>query len=320
MPVTVDGGLRFCGREVSRSELALIRELVRDFPRLNQTELARTICELLDWRRPNGGLKGRECFLFLDRLQQRGWLASLPQHRPARRAGPRVAACDASSDPQPAHTGSLSEYRPIQLQRIETAADRGLFQQYIQRYHYLGYRVPVGAQLRYFVRSSARSCLLACLLFTSAAWKMAPRDRYIGWTDGVRRARLPLLVNNSRFLILPWIRVPHLASHILSLAARQLPSDWLALYRVRPVLLETLVDAARYSGTCYRAANWIHVGITQGRGRMDRSGQALGRSPKQIFLYPLDRRWREQLCDGSAPDSPRGGDHESSRNFRSLVG
>lgn len=319
MPVTIDGGLRFCGRELSPDQLTLIRELVHDFPRLNQTELARTICELLDWRRPNGGLKSRECFQFLDQSQQRGWLA-LPQHRPSKPIGPRVVACDASSDPQPARTGSLSEYRPLQLQRIETAADRRLFQQYIHRYHYLGYRVPYGAQVRYFVRSPAHSCLLACLLFTSAAWKMAPRDRYIGWSARTRPTRLSLVVNNSRFLILPWIRVPYLASHILSLAARQLPSDWLALYGARPVLLETLVDAARYPGTCYRAANWIHVGITQGRGRMDRRGQALGRSPKQIFLYPLDRRWREQLCDGSAPDSPRGGDHEPSRNLRSLVG
>lgn len=309
MPVTVDGGLRFCGRPVSRSELALIRDLVHDFPRLHQTELARTICELLDWRRPNGGLKSHECFLFLEQLQQRGWLASLPQHRPAVPRGPRSTRCDSSSDPQPPLGGALADYRPLLLQPIETAADRRLFQQYIQRYHYLGYRVPYGAQLRYFIRSPARGCLLACLLFTSAAWKMAPRDRYIGWSDAARRARLPWLVNNSRFLILPWVRIPHLASHVLALAARQLPSDWLALYHVRPVLLETLVDR-RFSGACYRAANWIEVGLTQGRGRMDRSGQALGRAPKHIFLYPLDRHWREHLSELRAPR----GDHDSAAN------
>lgn len=310
MPVTIEGCLRFCGRVVGADELALIREVVRDFPRLNPTELARTICELLDWRRPNGGLKSRECFLFLDQLQQRGWLA-LPQRRPAK-PKPRLIACDSAADPQPLLAGSLSDHRPVVFQRLDSEADRRLFRQYVHRYHYLGYRVPYGAQLRYFVRSTAHSGVLACLLFTSAAWKMAPRDCYIGWSDATRATRLPLVVNNSRFLILPWIRVPHLASHILAAVARQLPSDWLARYGVRPVLLETLVDTTRYAGTCYRAANWIPVGITQGRGRMDRSGQALG-SPKRIFLYPLDRRWREQLCNHPAPPSLRGGNHAPGR-------
>ena len=135
---------------------------------------------------------------------------------------------------------------------------------------------------------------LAALLFTSAAWRMAPRDRWIGWSDRVRQSNLPLVVNHSRFLILPWIRIPHLASHILGRIARQLPADWQAHYGVEPVLLETLVDPARYRGVCYRAANWIEVGITQGRGRMDRSGCAQG-IPKQIFLYPLHRHWQQRL-------------------------
>jgi hypothetical protein len=178
---------------------------------------------------------------------------------------------------------------------IEDPADRHLFRQYVQRYHPLGYRVPYGAQLRYFVRSHKRpQDVLACLLFTSAAWRMAPRDTWIGWSDPARRTHLPLVVNNARFLILPWVEVPHLASHILALAARQLPTDWLAAYAVRPVLLETLVDRP-YSGTCYRAANWIHVGQTQGRGRMDRTHQAQG-SRKDILLYPLEARWRQRLC------------------------
>lgn len=310
MPVTIEGVLRFCGREVSRADLALIRELVHDFPRLNQTELARTICELLDWRRPNGHLKERECFQFLDQLQQRGWLLSLPQRQTPTPLGPRSIGLDSSSDPLPPCQGLLADYRPLQIQRVETAADRRLFQQYIERYHYLGYRQPYGAQLRYFVCSPLRSCLLACLLFTSAAWKIAPRDRYIGWSDVARRANLPLLVNHSRFLILPWVRVPHLASHLLSLAARQLPSDWLALYGARPLLLETLVDGSRYPGTCYRAANWIWVGLTQGRGRMDRTGQAQGRSPKHIFLYPLHRQWRDRLRKISAGGPARKADYD----------
>jgi hypothetical protein len=175
-------------------------------------------------------------------------------------------------------------------------AGRALFKQYLHRYHYLGYRVPVGAQLRYFVRS--RRCperILACLLFTSAAWKMAPRDQWIGWDDLARRANLSRVVCQSRFLILPGVEVSGLASKILSLAAQQLPEDWLSLYQVSPLLLESLVDPERFSGTCYRAANWIHVGTTQGRGRMDRY-QNVERHVKEIFVYPLQARARELLC------------------------
>ena len=133
--------------------------------------------------------------------------------------------------------------------------------------------------------------------------KLAPRDMCIGWSETARQTNLPWVVNNSRFLILPWVRVPNLASHILSLAARQLPGDWLAAYRAQPVLLETLVDGTRYHGGCYRAANWIEVGLTQGRGRMDRSGKAQG-VRKHIFLFPLHRHWRERLCDSSGSLSP----------------
>jgi len=187
----------------------------------------------------------------------------------------------------------LSDYQPLRLQLVEDLASRRLFQQYLQRYHPLGYRVPYGAQLRYLVRAVSQD-VLACLLFTSAAWKMAPRDTWIGWTDQARQANLSHVVNNSRFLILPWVAVPHLASHILALAARQLPADWLAVYQVCPVLLETLVDQP-HTGTCYRAANWIAVGQTQGRGRMDRTHQVRG-TAKNILLYPLESHWRQRLC------------------------
>jgi hypothetical protein len=278
---------------VTDAELGLIRRITREFANLALTELAATVCELLEWRRPNGGLKGRECYLFLRELHRRGWLPWLPAPQP-RHQRAKVAA-----EPAPAPdllTGPLDEYQPIQLLLIEDADNRRLFREYLARYHYLGYRAPYGAQLRYWVRS-ARPGLppLAALLFTSAAWRMAPRDRWIGWNDSLRQRHLPLVVNHSRFLILPWTQIPNLASHILARAAQQLPGDWLARYGVEPVLLETLVDPARYRGVCYRAANWIEVGMTQGRGRMDRSGRAEG-IRKQIFLYPLHRHWRQRLC------------------------
>jgi len=287
----------FCGRVLTANELNLVRQIIADFPGLSQAELAYTICELLEWRRPNGKLKNPECVEWLQKWQQS--LPGLPELRVTKpRGAHRLLADDPQSDPQLPLRGRLSDYQPLRLQLVQDAADRRLFQQYIQRYHPLGYRVPYGAQLRYLVRSSSQH-VLACLLFTSAAWKMAPRDTWIGWSEAARRANLSRLVNNARFLILPWVEVPHLASHLLALAARQLPTDWRAAYAVRPLLLETLVDRP-YTGTCYRAANWICVGQTQGRGRMDRTHTAQG-SAKDILLYPLESHWRQHLCQLSAP-------------------
>jgi|SRR5271157_4311943 len=311
MPVTIGGSLSFCGRALSSEDLDVIRQVTRDCSRLSLTELSRTICELLDWRRLNGALKARECYFFLQRLQARGWLASLPAIRLTSPRRPRTVTLDSESDPGAPLSGPLGHYLPLEFLLVQAPAHRRLFRQYIQRYHYLGYRVPYGAQLRYLVRSSQSSRpLLACLLFTSAAWKMAPRDTWIGWSDTARLAHLPQVVNHSRFLILPWVRVPHLASHILARAARQLPQEWRTFYHVQPLLLETLVDVARFPGTCYRAANWIEVGTTQGRGRMDRTGQAQGRSPKHIFLYPLSPQTRQLLCQ--EPLAPPGVAHEPS--------
>lgn len=298
MPVLIGDGLSFCGQPLQPNEIDLIRQITRDFRQLALTELAHTLCELLQWKRPNGNLKSRECYLFLQALQQRGWLPWLPAPRPHARR-PHCTQLVVDSDPQSLCSGPLSQWLPTELALVDTRAERKLVEQYIQRYHYLGYRVPYGAQLRYLVRSTQPGHpVLACLLFTSAAWKMAARDRYIGWSDACRQQHLPRVVNQSRFLILPWVRIANLASHILSLAAHRLPQDWRLRYGVEPVLLETLVDRSRYRGTCYRAANWISVGLTQGRGRMDRSGKTQGER-KEIFLYPMQPRWQRQLCSPS---------------------
>ena len=290
----------FCGRVFAAGEIDLIRQIVSDFPRLSQHELAHTVCELLDWRRPNGGLKSPEGVELLDRLRQMGRLSALPALRKTKSRGAQGTRLESTSDPQPPLTGTLSRYQPVELELVTTLAQRRLLQQYIQRYHPLGYRVPYGAQLRYLIRSQPQQLLLGCLLFTSAAWKMAPRDTWIGWSEPARQSNLPRVVNNARFLLLPWVEIPHLASHVLALATRRLPGDWLAAYAVSPLLLETLVDRSRYAGTSYRAANWICVGQTQGRGRMDRTHQA-ARSIKDIWLYPLARNWREQLCRNTGP-------------------
>ena len=294
----MEKAVSFCGRVLTASELNLVRQIIADFPHLSQAELAHTVCELLEWRRPNGKLKSPECVEWLQKWQGHDGLPALPALRVTKPRGAHRFQADPQSDPHLPLRGRLSDYQPLRLHLLEDLAGRRLFQQYIQRYHPLGYRVPYGAQLRYLVRTASED-VLACLLFTSAAWRMAPRDAWIGWSDPARRANLPLLVNNGRFLILPWIEVPHLASHILALAARRLPSDWLAAYGVRPLLLETLVDRP-YTGTCYRAANWIRVGQTQGRGRMDRTHQAQG-TCKDILLYPLGSHWRQRLCQLPAP-------------------
>jgi hypothetical protein len=277
--------------------LALIRQAALDYAPLGITEIARTICEWLDWKRPNGRVKNHECRLLLERLQHQG-LLTLPVLRRSGRRGPRTVTTDTRSDSQTPIQCSLADLKPLRLTLIEDSTS-ALWRQFIERYHYLGCRVPVGAHLRYFVYS-AQGQILACLLWTSPAWKMAARDRWIGWNPDQRARNLQYIVNNSRFLILPWVKVKGLASTILARSARQLPHDWHQHYGYSPLLLETLVDVTRFNGTCYRAANWIALGETTGRGRMDRHHQARP-TLKRIFVLPLHRRVRQRLC---AIDSP----------------
>jgi hypothetical protein len=176
---------------------------------------------------------------------------------------------------------------------VEGRAESRRWREQVERYRYLGCRVPLGAHLRYWVHHGERA--LACLLWTSPAWKMQARDAWIGWINEQRRCNLQAIVNNGRFLILPWVNVKGLASKILALSERQMPREWETRYGCRPLLLETLVDAARFRGTCYRAANWIHVGQTGGRGRMDQEHKAHGQAVKDIYVYPLVRHAQRRL-------------------------
>jgi hypothetical protein len=295
--------LTFSGRTFSVQELHLIQRISADCAALGRTELARTLCELLDWKRPNGRLKNHEGRLLLERLQALG-LVTLPAVRPLGRRGPRVVPATSQGEPAPAVVGAVGQFLPLVLEVVDAAPEgpRRLWRELIARYHYLGYRVPVGATLPYLVRSAqCPEQPLACLLWTSPAWKIAVRDQWIGWSGAQRRQNLSYLVNNSRFLILPWVHIRDLASAILARCARQLPGEWAARYGVRPLLLETLVDPARFRGTCYRAANWIPLGRTQGRGRMDRTHAAQGRAPKAVFVYPLCRHVQQRLSTAPAP-------------------
>ncbi len=290
--------LRFCGRTFSGQELGLMREIARDYAGLAVTEMARTVCELLEWKRANGRLKDQECRQLLEYLRDQGWLR-LPAVRNSGPRGPRQIRLGEASAPQARVEGSAGEFEPLELQLVERRQESQLWTELIERHHYLRYRVPVGANLRYLVRSPrSGEQVLACLLWSSPAWKMAARDQSIGWNAEQRAHNLQLIVNNSRFLVLPWVHIQGLASKILAQSARQLPIDWEQRYGYRPLLLETLVDAQRFRGTCYRAANWIHVGQTSGRGRMDREHKTHGQAVKDIYLYPLARNTRQRLCVG----------------------
>ncbi len=287
----------FCGRIFSARELQLMRQTAADFAALGVTEIARTVCELLGWKRANGKLKHPECRQLLERLQAEGVL-TLPALRNLGGRGPRrVDLSQPRFPPEPLECAAR-ECEPLDLALVVGPAESRWWREQMERYHYLGCPVPFGAHVRYWVRNRHRE--LACLLWTSPAWKMKPRDAWIGWSDEQRQHNLPWIVNNGRFLILPWVRVPGLASKILALSTRQMPDDWHTRYGHRPLLLETLVDAQRFRGTCYRAANWIYVGQTTGRGRMDREHKTHGQAIKDIYLYPLVRDARQRLCGDPA--------------------
>lgn len=283
MSKIIHGPVKLRGRVFSVDELETIRSIVSSSTAESRRALSMQICELLDWRQANGQLKDRSCRDALSRLEERGFLQlPAPRYIPK----PRLPICITDqTDQRPAFTPSPREVQTESFSIVSGKKERRLWSEYVERYHYLGYGVPVGPNIKYFVH--VRGELIACLAFSGAAWKVGVRDRWIGWSHEQREQRLHLIVNNTRFLILPWVQVKNLASRLLGLAARRLPEDWLREYSYRPVLFETFVHVDRHAGTCYRAANWRCLGRTDGRGRMDRRKQrALPK--KSIFVYPLE--------------------------------
>ena len=295
----MEAGATWCGRLFTPSELDLVREVVGTFGGLSRNELARTVCELIEWTRPNGGLKARECLDVLERLERDG-LIELPKKRPGRPVGTRTRVPQtAQGDPRPPLEGEISTLQPIVLEPVAKQDQRRLFRELVGRHHYLGHAVPFGAHLRYLAYASKpERTVVGCLQFSSPAWKMAVRDRWIGWDEATRKRNLQRIVNNSRFLLLPWVRVRNLASTVLSLGARAVEQDWPERYGIEPLLLETLVDRSRYGGGCYRAANWVELGVTAGRGLMDREHARHDASPKTVLVYPLVRNACRRLREG----------------------
>jgi hypothetical protein len=282
----------YCGREFGAEDIQAIRQLIEYNPGMRRAALSRKLCELFDWTRPNGQLKDMTCRVALLRMQADGLIrlpASRMSHARSRAHFPPTAA----TVPQEARVQPVHELAPLALRPLEHTPASRLWNEYMQRYHYLGYTPMSGSQLRYNVFAGEQ--LVALLSFGASAWKLAARERFIGWQEPQRRRNLQRVVNNARFLILPWIQSKGLASKILALAARQLPGDWHRRYGYSPVLLETFVESPRHRGTCYKAANWTHVGQTTGRGKKCPVHQAII-PVKDIWLYPLRKDFRTMLC------------------------
>jgi hypothetical protein len=279
-----------CGQQFSDKVLQQIQNLINRDDSMTRAELARQVCDLVGWYRANGQRKDMSCRVALLKLHRKG-LLSLPQ--PTKVITRNNDIDHSISLPEIAITKSVEQIDGLSLVLVSNKHGSTLWKVMIQRYHYLGYTPLVGAQLRYVIRSDEG--YLGAISFSASAWKVAPRDQFISWSDNARQANLPYVICNSRFLILPWVHSKNLASKILSLSAKRVVVDWYHVYGYRPVLLETYVEQQRFSGTCYRAANWINVGQTQGRGKLDRNHEC-SVPVKDIYLYPLRPDFRYLLC------------------------
>ena len=284
---------RYYGRDFTTQEMRLLRALIAASPPLNRHALSKEFCRRIGWLKPDGGLKDMMARVTMLAMHKDGLIALPPPKRPRPRARPIVFGPDTEAPLIPA-PATLEEVRPLDLRTVVRDTPEGrLWNEFVARYHYLGYRTLVGAQMRYAVHDR-NGCPIAMLGFSTAAWKLASRDRFIGWTPGLREKNLPLVVDNPRFLILPWIKIPNLGSHILAIVRRRLPQDWAERYNTTPVLIETFVETPRYTGAVYRASGWTHVGTTQGRGRYDRD-RHYDKPKKDIWLRPLRRNWKQFL-------------------------
>lgn len=279
---------RYCGRDFSDEEVEQIRELIKNNPGFHRSQISRELCRMFSWYKADGGLKEMSCRVAMLRMH-RDRVICLPPARHANRVIQKLVATQAT-DPTKLIDTPVHQLGDISFQLVKAETSR-LWNEYIERYHYLGYTPLPGAQLRYF--AVINNEIVALLGFGASAWQAAPRDEFIGWNHERRRQGLALIVNNARFLILPWIQSKNLASKILSMIARQLPTDWFNRYNLRPVLMKTFVETDRFKGTCYKAANWIYVGKTKGRGKL---GPQKPTVPiKDILLYPLTRNFRKIL-------------------------
>ncbi len=284
---------RYYGRDFTAAEMALLRELIAGPPALNRHALSREFCRRVGWYKADGGLKDMMARVVMLAMHRDGLIELPPPQGPQSRPKPIVFG-PLTEPPLLPPPPDLDAVRPLTLRTVVSGTREGrLWNEFVARDHSLGYTTLVGAQMRYAVLARD-SRPLAMLGFSTAAWTLAPRDRFIGWSRQLREKNLPLVIDNPRFLILPWVRIPNLGSHILALVRRQLPRDWTARYNTTPVLIETFVQIPRYSGAVYRASGWTRVGTTKGRGRYD-INNLYDKPKKDIWLRPLRRNWKAIL-------------------------
>lgn len=288
---------RYRGQEIDSQQIVFLQEFIRTHPTSSRWKLSRQLCETLGWKQANGALRDVVCRGLLLMLERAGVIELPPvrrQIRGQRRTGrprPEAVLIDTTPLAMP-----LKQLGAIELEQVRRTADEPLFNSLMESHHYLKYEQPVGEHLKYLVWAQGRP--LACLAWSSAPRHLGSRDRFIGWSGEARRRNIRFIAYNTRFLILPWVAVPHLASHILSRIARQLSQDWEGLYQHPIYFLETFVDPERFRGTCYRAANWVVLGRTTGRGKDDHTNRP-NRSLKEVLGYPLTPRFRELLQGGA---------------------
>ncbi|MES0447067.1 MAG: DUF4338 domain-containing protein [Desulfobacterales bacterium] len=282
------------GRKITRQQLDEIIETVGLFPNLSRQELAATISEHLGWVTVTGSNKLDACMKLLEKLECKG-LIRLPakQEQYRRNQSLKPIALTNRTARRADVTGNIADIGQVSVEIVPDKESTGLWNEYVSRYHYLGYKQPFGYFLRYFVESEQG--LLGCLLFAGAAKALRVRDRWIGWAKDPRLRNLAWVINNSRFLIFPWVGVKNLASHILGQVARRISDDWQQRWGYRPVLMETFIDPGHFAGSCYKAANWQYLGMTTGAGLV-RKGKGYRTSPKMIFVKPLAKDFRSLLC------------------------
>lgn len=289
----MDWTLTYRGRVVTTTDIEFIRDLITEHPQASRYALSRKLCESWGWVQANGAPRDMVCRGLMLELHRAGHI-TLPAVRRKPAVNPlaeRRSPCLVEVERTPLR-GSLGQLRPLELRQVRRSGSERLFNSLIEEHHYLGYTQPVGEHLKYLVLSGSQP--VACFAWSSAPRHLGPRDRFIGWSAEARRQNIGYLAYNSRFLILPWVRVPHLASHLLGRMARVVAEDWERVYTHPVYYLETFVDPTRFAGTCYRAANWKYLGLTTGRGKDDQTNRP-NRPFKEVLGYPLSRRFRELL-------------------------
>lgn len=287
----MDDAIRvFSGRTISPEDIEMIKWARKMYPKLSRSELAGTVCELIGWTNSSGRAKLQQCMELFQILEDKG-VVELPELdiRFQKKSAVRKPILEVERIELIGEAGSI---KPVRLELVLPGQELKRWRAYIDQYHILGDKLAFGSRLHYYIKSGETE--LGCIQFSASSWSLEERDKWVGWTVEDRKARLHLIVNNSRFLIFPWVHIKNLASKALSQAAKQIQEDWLREFSYAPVLLETFVDLSHFKGTCYKAANWRYLGETKGRGRMDRDKE-YALSKKAIFIYPLQDDFKAVL-------------------------